>query len=47
MIETIRDGKPSTPFMKFGDTVEIKMKDKEGHSIFGAIEQQVSLYQGD
>lgn len=40
-IETINDGKPSTPFMKFGDTVRIEMKDAQGHSIFGAIEQKV------
>ena len=38
-IETLRDGKPSTPFMKFGDVVRIEMLDAEGHSIFGAIEQ--------
>ena len=38
-IETLRDGKPSTPFMKFGDTVRIEMLDAEGRSIFGAIEQ--------
>jgi fumarylacetoacetate (FAA) hydrolase len=42
MIETIRDGKPSTPFMKAGDTVRIEMKDAHGHSIFGAIEQEVA-----
>jgi fumarylacetoacetate (FAA) hydrolase len=41
MIETIRDGKPSTPFMQFGDRIRIEMLDKEGSSIFGAIEQQV------
>jgi len=41
MIETIQNGKPTTPFMKYGDTVRISMKDGEGHSIFGAIEQQV------
>ena len=41
MIETINNGKPSTAFMKFGDTVRIEMKDDEGHSIFGAIEQKV------
>ena len=41
MIETITDGKPSTPFMAFGDTVRIEMKDGEGQSIFGAIEQTV------
>ena len=41
MIETIAKGKPATPFMRFGDTVRIEMKDKTGHSIFGAIEQTV------
>ncbi len=41
MIETIAKGKPATPFMQFGDTVRIEMKDKAGHSIFGAIEQTV------
>lgn len=45
MIETIRDGAAKTPFMKFGDTVEIKMKDNDGHSIFGSIEQRVSQYE--
>lgn len=41
MVETIRDGKPSTPFMRFGDVVRIEMRDRAGRSIFGAIEQQV------
>ena len=41
MIETIRDGKPSTPFMQFGDRIRIEMLDKDGASIFGAIEQQI------
>lgn len=45
MIETINDGKPSTPFMRFGDTVRIEMKDGDGHSIFGAIEQTVQKYE--
>ncbi|NOX82960.1 MAG: fumarylacetoacetate hydrolase family protein [Alphaproteobacteria bacterium] len=45
MIETIYDGAAKTPFMKFGDTVEIKMKDKAGKSIFGAITQKVSKYE--
>ena len=39
MIETIYDGAPKTPFMKFGDTVEIRMEDEGGKSIFGAITQ--------
>jgi fumarylacetoacetate (FAA) hydrolase len=41
MIETIRDGKPATPFMRFGDRVRIEMQDARGASIFGAIDQQV------
>jgi fumarylacetoacetate (FAA) hydrolase len=45
MIETIYDGAAKTPFMKFGDTVEIKMKDNAGKSIFGAIAQKVSKYE--
>ena len=44
MIETIYDGAPKTPFMKFGDTVKIRMQDKNGKSIFGAIEQQVARF---
>jgi len=41
MLETIEDGKPSTPFMSFGNTVRIEMLDANGESIFGAIEQKV------
>ena len=41
-VETLRDGKPSTPFMKFGDVVRIEMFDAAGHSIFGAIEQRMA-----
>ena len=40
-IETIRDGKPTTPFLKAGDVVRIEMKDAKRHTIFGAIEQEV------
>ena len=29
------------PFLHFGDTVRIEMKDESGRSIFGAIEQEV------
>lgn len=46
-IETIATGAPKTPFLKFGDTVRIEMKDKAGHSIFGAIEQTVTKYEKD
>ena len=41
MLEIIADGKPSTPFMQFGDTIRIEMLDSGGHSIFGAIEQTI------
>lgn len=44
MIETIEQGKPQTPFMRFGDTIRIEMKDAAGKSIFGAIEQKVTQY---
>ena len=46
VIETILHGKPAPPFMRFGDTVRIEMKDAAGHSIFGAIEQTVHKYEG-
>jgi fumarylacetoacetate (FAA) hydrolase len=46
-IETIESGAPKTPFLHFGDTVRIEMKDQTGHhSIFGAIEQTVEKYGG-
>ena len=44
VVETIRNGKPSTPFLKFGDRVRIEMRDGEGRSIFGAIDQDIVPY---
>lgn len=41
MLEIIEHQNPKTPFMKFGDRIKIEMLDKDGHSIFGAIDQQV------
>ena len=41
MIETIQKGAPQTPFLKTGDQVHIEMRDREGASVFGAIEQTV------
>jgi fumarylacetoacetate (FAA) hydrolase len=41
-IETIQDGKPATAYMKFGDTIRIEMKGRDGQSIFGAIEQKIA-----
>ncbi len=43
MVETIREGGPKTPFLRDGDTVRIEMKDAQGHSIFGAIEQRARI----
>ncbi|MBP6493494.1 MAG: fumarylacetoacetate hydrolase family protein, partial [Rhodoferax sp.] len=40
-IETILDGKPSTAYMKFGDTIRIEARGKDGQSVFGAIDQEV------
>jgi fumarylacetoacetate (FAA) hydrolase len=41
-LETIEQGKPVTPFMRFGDRVRIEMFDLDGNSIFGAIDQEVA-----
>ncbi|MFN3552781.1 MAG: fumarylacetoacetate hydrolase family protein [Novosphingobium meiothermophilum] len=41
MVETIADGQPHTPFLKWGDRLRIEMRDGRGRSIFGAIEQEV------
>jgi fumarylacetoacetate (FAA) hydrolase len=46
MVETIEGGQAKTPFLHFGDTVRIEMKDASGRSIFGAIEQKVEKYEG-
>jgi fumarylacetoacetate (FAA) hydrolase len=40
-IETIESGAPKTEFMQPGDTIRIEMKDGNGQSVFGAIEQKV------
>ena len=44
-VETLRDGKPSTPFLKFGDSLRIEITDAAGRSIFGAIEQAIEQAQ--
>ena len=46
MYETIEHGAPKTPFLKFGDTVQIEMRDAQGASIFGRIAQTVTHYAG-
>jgi fumarylacetoacetate (FAA) hydrolase len=45
IVETLANGKATSDFMRFGDTVRIEMKDASGHSIFGAIEQTVEKYE--
>ncbi len=44
MLEIIEQGKPVTPFMKFGDRVRIEMFDAQGDTIFGSIDQEVVEY---
>ena len=39
--KTIEDGRPSTEFMKYGDTIRIEMKGRDGQNLFGAIDQDV------
>ncbi len=41
-IETLQDGQALTEFMKFGDTIRIEMKGRDGQSVFGAIEQEIA-----
>jgi len=43
-LETIADGEPKTPFMSFGDRIEIEMLDEDNNSIFGKIDQVVVQY---
>jgi fumarylacetoacetate (FAA) hydrolase len=40
--EIIEEGEAKTPFLKYGDTVRLEMRDAEGGPLFGAIEQKVS-----
>ena len=46
MLETIEIGEPHTDYMHFGDNIRIEMLDKEGRSLFGAINQNVVRYKG-
>ncbi|MDP3705532.1 MAG: fumarylacetoacetate hydrolase family protein [Legionellaceae bacterium] len=41
MLEILEKGQPTTPFMRFGDTIRIEMNDKQGQNIFGSIDQTV------
>jgi fumarylacetoacetate (FAA) hydrolase len=41
VLEIIKDGKALTPFMSFGDEVEIKMINEKGENIFGTINNTI------
>lgn len=43
-LEIVNNGKATTPFMSFGDRIEVEMKDKSGKSVFGKINQVVKEY---
>jgi fumarylacetoacetate (FAA) hydrolase len=46
VVETLMIGKPTTPFLSFGDRVRLEMLDGDGNSIFGAIDQTIVKYEG-
>jgi fumarylacetoacetate (FAA) hydrolase len=39
-LETLRDGKASTPLFRFGERVKIEHFDRDGNSVFGSIDQR-------
>ncbi|NDG38617.1 MAG: fumarylacetoacetate hydrolase [Betaproteobacteria bacterium] len=41
-VETLLHGQPRSDYLRPGDTIRIEMKGRDGLSVFGAIEQQVS-----
>jgi len=43
-METLQDGAPQTAYMRFGDTLRIEMKGRDGEPVFGAIEQSVRRF---
>lgn len=45
MLEILADGKAHTPFMLFGDTIQIEMKNSQAENVFGTIKQQVQAHE--
>jgi fumarylacetoacetate (FAA) hydrolase len=43
-LEVVADGKPTTPFFRFGDRVRVEMFSDDGHSIFGSIDNEIRKY---
>ncbi len=41
-MEIVHDGKPGTDYLRYGDTIRMEMKGRDGVSVFGAIEQEVA-----
>ena len=46
-IEKIKNGKPKTPFLKFGDTIRIEVFDENNQTVFGSIEQTVTKFEAN
>ncbi len=44
MLEIIREGKATTPFLSYGARVRIEMRDRDGRNIFGTIEHVYEPY---
>lgn len=45
VVETVETGAPITEYLRYGDKIRIEMLDAQGHSIFGAIEQEIRACQ--
>jgi fumarylacetoacetate (FAA) hydrolase len=45
LVEQVESGEAKTPFLRFGDTVKIEMRDEAGETVFGSISQHVEQYQ--
>lgn len=43
--EQLKNGAPSTPYLRFGDRVRLEFFDEVGRSVFGAIDQTVEPYE--
>jgi len=46
VVETLLSGAPKTPFLRFGDRMKLEVRDAEGASIFGAIDQTIVRGEG-
>lgn len=44
MLEIIRNGRATTPFLSYGATVRIEMLDRQGRNVFGSIEHVYEPY---